>query len=103
MQKIMWAVVDKWFVPSVYIGQFGWNSGLNRVVIVKLFDYNPFKKDKNSRGLTTALIVTLVEKALNNNVELKTLVMVIGTIIKQEESKEIDNYSTHTETKGEHN
>lgn len=99
----MWAVVDKWFVPSVYIGQFGWNSGLIRVVIVKLFDYNPFKKDKNAHGFTTALIVTLVERAFNNNIELKTLVMVIGTIIKQEESKEIDNYSTPTETKGEHN
>lgn len=67
------------------------------------FDYNPFKKDKNCHGITIALIVTLVEKALNNSVELKTLVMIIGTIIKQEKSKEIDNYSTHTETKGEHN
>lgn len=58
-------------------------------MIVKLFDYNPFKKDKNAHGLTTALIVTLVERAFNNNVELKTLVMVIGTIIKQEERKKL--------------
>lgn len=68
-----------------------------------MFDYNPFRKNKNSHGLTTTLIVTVVGKALNSSVELRTPVTVIRIIIKQEESKEIDNYSTHTETKGEQN
>lgn len=80
---MLWLISD--LFPMCIEASLAEMVDLSRVVVLKLFFYhNPFRNNKNSHGLKVALIVTLVEKMLNNTVELKTTIMVISIIIEEE-------------------